>query len=225
MSSQNQNHHIDLAPEVVRMAQIRANKHGVSFRQELARLIAEETVMSLDHELELMVEGETMNQSDVLAAALGVNDIVVNGHRIDVRVIDEDGEVVAARALIGSQYMSAGSLVVRLRGIEGGEVVAVGGRADRPVLEQVDGLDPLAGRGGGERRLVGAVGIHRPAAIAGDRAADEPTPFGVDRDDLGQSEVGAPADQGVGAGDGLELITHRRPHSRSATPCRRRCGW
>lgn len=143
MSSQNQNHHIDLAPEVVRMAQIRANKHGVSFRQELARLIAEETVMSLDHELELMVEGETMNQSDVLAAALGVNDIVVNGHRIDVRVIDEDGEVVAARALIGSQYMSAGSLVVRLHGIEGGEVVGCMTPGAWLSAEEGQGTDPV----------------------------------------------------------------------------------
>jgi hypothetical protein len=123
MSSQNQNHPVDLAPEVVRMAQIRANRHGVSFRQELARLVAEEAVMSLDHELGLMIDGETMNQSDVLAAALGVNDLMVNGHRIDIRAIDEDGEVVIARALIGSQYLSGGTLVVRLRGIEGGAVV------------------------------------------------------------------------------------------------------
>lgn len=126
MSSQNANNQkqIELSPEVVRMAQMRASRQGVQFRQELARLVAEEALLDLDCELGLMLENElSMNQSDVLAASLGVSDIVVNGHRLDVRAIDDDGEVVITRALVGSPYLSLGSLLVKLEGVHGGSVV------------------------------------------------------------------------------------------------------
>lgn len=126
MSSHNANNQkqIELSPEVVRMAQMRANRQGVQFRQELARLVAEEAVIELDCELGLILDNELcMNQSDVLAAGLGVSDIVVNGHRIDVRAIDDDGEAVVSRALVGSPYLSMGSLLVKLNGIHGGTVV------------------------------------------------------------------------------------------------------
>jgi hypothetical protein len=126
MSSQNANNQkqIELSPEVVRMAQMRASRQGLQFRQELARLVAEEAVIDLDCELGLLLENElSMNQSDVLAAGLGVSDIVVNGHRLDVRAIDDDGEVVITRALVGSPYLSMGSLVIKLEGVHGGTVV------------------------------------------------------------------------------------------------------
>lgn len=126
MSSQNANNQkqIELSPEVVRMAQMRASRQGLQFRQELARLVAEEAVIDLDCELGLLLENElSMNQSDVLAAGLGVSDIVVNGHRLDVRAIDDDGEVVITRALVGSPYLSMGSLVIKLEGVHCGTVV------------------------------------------------------------------------------------------------------
>lgn len=126
MSSQNANNQkqIELSPEVVRMAQMRASRQGIQFRQELARLVAEEAVIDLDCELGLLLENElSMNQSDALAAALGVSDIVVNGHRLDVRAIDDDGEVVITRALVGSPYLSMGSLLIKLDGVHGGSVV------------------------------------------------------------------------------------------------------
>lgn len=136
---------IELSPEVVRMAQIRANRQGLQFRQELARLVAEEAVIDLDCELGLLVENElSMNQSDVLAASLGVSDIVVNGHRLDVRAIDEDGEVVITRALVGSPYLSMGSLLVKLEGVHGGTVV--GHLSSGAWLKAEDGLrdaDPI----------------------------------------------------------------------------------
>src|SRR3990167_1187601 len=68
MSSQNANNQkqIELSPEVVRMAQMRASRQGLQFRQELARLVAEEAVIDLDCELGLLLENElSMNQSDV----------------------------------------------------------------------------------------------------------------------------------------------------------------
>ncbi len=123
MSSHNANNQkqIELSPEVVRMAQMRANRQGLQFRQELARLVAEEAVIDLDCELGLLLDHDlSMNQSDVLAASLGVNDIVINGHRVDVRAIDDDGDVVITRALVGSPYLSMGSLLVKLDGIHGG---------------------------------------------------------------------------------------------------------
>ncbi len=136
---------IELSPEVVRMAQIRASRQGLQFRQELARLVAEEAVIDLDCELGLLVENElSMNQSDVLAASLGVSDIVVNGHRLDVRAIDEDGEVVITRALVGSPYLSMGSLLVKLEGVHGGTVV--GHLSSGAWLKAEDGLrdaDPI----------------------------------------------------------------------------------
>jgi hypothetical protein len=136
---------IELSPEVVRMAQIRANRQGLQFRQELARLVAEEAVIDLDCELGLLLENElSMNQSDVLAASLGVSDIVVNGHRLDVRAIDEDGEVVITRALVGSPYLSMGSLLVKLEGVHGGTVV--GHLSSGAWLKAEDGLrdaDPI----------------------------------------------------------------------------------
>jgi hypothetical protein len=147
MSSHNANNQmqIELSPEVVRMAQIRASRHGLQFRQELARLVAEEAVIDLDCELGLLLENElSMNQSDVLAASLGVSDIVVNGHRLDVRAIDEDGEVVITRALVGSPYLSMGSLLVKLEGVHGGTVV--GHLSSGAWLKAEDGLrdaDPI----------------------------------------------------------------------------------
>jgi hypothetical protein len=107
--------------------------------------VAEEAVIDLDCELGLLLENElSMNQSDVLAASLGVSDIVVNGHRLDVRAIDEDGEVVITRALVGSPYLSMGSLLVKLEGVHGGTVV--GHLSSGAWLKAEDGLrdaDPI----------------------------------------------------------------------------------
>ncbi len=121
--NQNQHGRIALSAEVVRMAQIRANRQGVQFRQELARLVAEEAIMALDYDLGLLIESNALSQSDAMAAALGVNDLVVNGQRMDIRALDEDGEVSVARALVGSQYLSLGSLIVELDGVSGGSIV------------------------------------------------------------------------------------------------------
>ncbi len=123
LTNQNQHGLIALSAEVVRMAQIRAHRQGVQFRQELARLVAEEAIMALDYDLGLLIESNTLSQSDAMAAALGVNDLVVNGHRIDIRALDEDGDVSVARALVGSQYLSLGSLIVELDGVGGGRIV------------------------------------------------------------------------------------------------------
>jgi hypothetical protein len=115
MQNSDQNKNIALSAELVRLAQGRANRYGVPLKQELARLIAEEAVMEIDPEEELVLEGNAaMNQSEALAASLGVNDIVVSGHRIDVRVLSSESEATISRALVGSQYLTSGSLLVKL---------------------------------------------------------------------------------------------------------------
>lgn len=140
LNSQDRNHNIELAPELIRLAQGRANRYGVPFQQELARLIAEEAVMAIDPEEELVLENDAaMNQSDALAASLGVNDIVVSGHRIDVRVLSAGDEVSISRALIGSQYLSAGSLLVRLEELTNSGAI-VGYLASGNWLKAEDGL-------------------------------------------------------------------------------------
>lgn len=140
LNSQDRNHNIELAPELIRLAQGRANRYGVPFQQELARLIAEEAVMAIDPEEELVLENDAaMNQSDALAASLGVNDIVVSGHRIDVRVLSAGNEVSISRALVGSQYLSAGSLLVRLEELTNRGAI-VGYLASGNWLKAEDGL-------------------------------------------------------------------------------------
>ncbi|HNB17918.1 MAG TPA: hypothetical protein PLC15_21200, partial [Candidatus Obscuribacter sp.] len=115
---------VRLSPELVRIAQKRAC--GVHMlRDEVARLMVESLILEMDPELEVLLdESASMSQSDNLAAALGVSDIVINGHRLDVRALAEDGTVSINRALIGSQYLSLGTIVVSLASLSEGKVVA-----------------------------------------------------------------------------------------------------
>lgn len=142
MQNSDQNKNIALSAELVRLAQGRANRYGVPLKQELARLIAEEAVMEIDPEEELVLEGDAaMNQSEALAASLGVNDIVVSGHRIDVRVLSSESEATISRALVGSQYLTSGSLLVKLDAQAGNlEGNVVGYLSSGSWLKAEDGL-------------------------------------------------------------------------------------
>jgi len=106
---------IELSVELVRMAQARVRDYGVRLDNEFARQIAEVAVMLLPEDLGLMLDdGATMSQSNVLSAAVGVNDIVLNGRQVDVRPLLQDETVAIDRVLIGAPYLSQGTLVVRL---------------------------------------------------------------------------------------------------------------
>ncbi|MBZ0185495.1 MAG: hypothetical protein K8F91_04520, partial [Candidatus Obscuribacterales bacterium] len=114
-----------LSPEIVRMAQVRARENGLNLHNELARLAVENMVMNLDPELGLLLhEDESLSAIDTLAAAISANDIVINGHRIDVRAIDSEGNVSLPKCLVGSPLLSAGSLVVKIDGVDSFAVVA-----------------------------------------------------------------------------------------------------
>jgi hypothetical protein len=115
---------VEFSPEIVRLAQARAQESGSNLANELARLAVEEVIMSADPELDLVIESENaLSAIDSVVAAVGANDVVVNGRHIDVRAI-EDGHVELSKALVGTPALSSGTLVVALDGSSGAKVVA-----------------------------------------------------------------------------------------------------
>jgi hypothetical protein len=117
-------HEVEISPEVVKLAQNRTRTMGATLADELARNIAQEAIFGIDPEADLLVdEAEAFSNEDALVAAFGVNDIVVNGVRVDVRPIDEEGRVAINRALLNKKYMSAGTIAVQMTGALNGKVV------------------------------------------------------------------------------------------------------
>ncbi len=115
--------HMEIASEVVRLAQHRVRSTGTPLAPELARLIVEEAVFAVDPGSGCLVDlGAAYAVDDALVQALGVNDVVVNDTHLDVRVLD-DGSASISRSLVGTSYLAWGSAVVRLDGTSGGAVV------------------------------------------------------------------------------------------------------
>lgn len=131
--------HGAIAPELVRIAQTRCKEWGLKLKDELARLIVEEAILSMDPELGLVLGGLPMSSSDVLSFAVGVNDIVLNDRRIDVRFLGDQGEVSMSRTLIGSQYLSYGSFIVEVEDFGGRVVGFVGAGVWMKAEEQDNG--------------------------------------------------------------------------------------
>lgn len=127
---------VAISPEIVRLSQRRTRPLGASLADELARNIAQEAILDLDPELNLLVDEEAaFSHNDALVAAFQVNDIVVNGNRFDVRIIDEENRVAVSRALIGTRYFERGTLVVRLDNYLSGSVVGFVSSADWQKLD------------------------------------------------------------------------------------------
>lgn len=118
------NNLISISPELVRMAQKRY-RNSTQLKNELARLAVESYIcQTIDPELDILIdEGASMSRSLNLSAVLGVNDIVVNGHRLDVRAIEDDNKVFVNRTLVGSQYLSLGTVVVRMHSLFSASVI------------------------------------------------------------------------------------------------------
>lgn len=115
---------IELTPEMVKLAQQRSRITGGNVRQEVARQVVLEAVMAYDPELNLMIDEEaSYSHDDLLVAACDVNDVVVNNHRLDVRVLQEDGKISLARHLLNPAYMSLGSVAVRMNADRTAEIV------------------------------------------------------------------------------------------------------
>lgn len=116
---------IEFSPEIVRLAQTRVKETGSSLADELARLAVEEVIMNADPELDLVLDTQdALSSIDSVVAAVGANDVMVNGRRIDVRAVDEEGFVSLHKALVGTPALSSGTLVVHLEGTSHAAVVA-----------------------------------------------------------------------------------------------------
>lgn len=115
---------IEISPELVRLAQIKSSKTGQPLSNELARSLFEEAVMALDPELNLVVGSDNLSEIDTLVETIGINDVTINDHHIDVRALDADGRISVCRALVGTPYLAAGSFVVAMNGTDSGNVVA-----------------------------------------------------------------------------------------------------
>ncbi|HEY9683640.1 MAG TPA: hypothetical protein V6C86_18820 [Oculatellaceae cyanobacterium] len=114
---------IEVSLELVRLTQRRANRFNLPFRKQVARCVVEQAILELDPELNFIVDNEaSLAEVDVLAQALKVNDIVVNGRHIDVALLD-GGEVLLHNALVDTPYLECGSLIVQLDGANRGSVV------------------------------------------------------------------------------------------------------
>lgn len=126
-----------ISPEVTRLAQLKAKQAGVDINYELARSIVEESIIELDPELDLVINtSESFCDIAGLAKVVGANDIVVNDRHIDVRVLNDEGNIEISRALIGTPYLLNGSLIVSLQGTDGGTVVGLVSAANWQSAEQ-----------------------------------------------------------------------------------------
>lgn len=114
---------VEIEAELVRMAQCRTKTTGCLLRDELSRMVVEEAIVRLNPELGWLVESDqNLSDSDRLISSMKINDVVVNGLRIDIRSIDANGEVTIDRSLIATSYLNHGSLVVEMTGQHSGRI-------------------------------------------------------------------------------------------------------
>jgi hypothetical protein len=131
LENQPMTNRIPITAEVFKMAQQRCRTTGCDVRQEAARQIAEEAILSLDPELDLLIdEDAAFSRDDRLVSTFDVNDIVVNGVRFDVRLVGEDGRVSIPRYLAGTSYIDGGTLAVSFAGDRNAAVVGYVPRSD-----------------------------------------------------------------------------------------------
>lgn len=114
---------INLNPELARLTRRTAEQQALPVGKQAARALVEQAVMELDPELNFLLDNdESLASVDALVRAANVNDIVVNGRRIDVNII-ENGEVTLPMALTETAYVECGSLVVQMDGVASGSIV------------------------------------------------------------------------------------------------------
>lgn len=115
---------VNLTPEIVRIAQARAESIGVDLATELARVALEEIIFQMDPEMNLIVDQSmSLNSIDFLASGLKVNDTVINGQRFEVRALDHNGSVTVPRYLANSQVTINGCFVIELKNNESARLV------------------------------------------------------------------------------------------------------
>lgn len=112
-----------ISPEIARLAEKRTRAFGVTLADELARNVVQEAIVNLDPEAGFLLDGQSYSEQDSLVAAFGINDVIVNGCRFDVRTVDAEGRVAISRALINTGYLQTGTLTVQMHGPLNGSVV------------------------------------------------------------------------------------------------------
>lgn len=106
---------IALTREMEILSSSNALVQGVNQKLDLALLSAEAIICELDPKLNIVCEQwESLSNIHSLASTLGVNDLVINRHHIDVRVLDQENFVSLNKILLGSALLNSGSLVVKL---------------------------------------------------------------------------------------------------------------
>ena len=122
---------IPITAELVRMAQQRCRATGSDLRQEIARQIAETSILGLDPELNLLIDEDlAFSRDDRLVSTFDVNDIVVNGVRFDIRLVGEDNRISVPRYLVGTSYMDGGTLAVSFLQDRSAQIVGYIPRSD-----------------------------------------------------------------------------------------------
>lgn len=115
---------IALTREMEILSSSNAMVQGVNQKLDLALLSAEAIISELDPKLNIVCEQwESLSHIQSLASTLGVNDLVINGRHIDVRVCDADNFVSLNKILLGSSLLNSGSLVVKFEN-DDAEIVA-----------------------------------------------------------------------------------------------------
>lgn len=106
---------IQLERELEKISLSKTLAHGGNPKLDLALLAAEAIIIELDPKLNFVCEQwESLNVIEPVASILGINDLVINGRHIDVRVADQDNFVSISKSIIGSSLVTSGSLVVKL---------------------------------------------------------------------------------------------------------------
>ena len=106
---------VELTPEIVRIAQNRATRLGVNYADELARVAFEEMIFNLDPGLNYLInQDDCLSSFDCLVASIGVNDVIINELRFDVRAVDENDQITVPRILINSNATLNGSFAVKV---------------------------------------------------------------------------------------------------------------
>ncbi len=105
---------IELTKEVEQISKSRSLALGANFKLDLALLAAEAVICHLDPKLNFVCEQwESLNLIEPLVSSLGINDLVINGRHIDVRVADDENYVSISKSILGSSLLTSGSLVVK----------------------------------------------------------------------------------------------------------------
>jgi hypothetical protein len=199
---------IAISPEIARLAQRKTSETGTSFYSEIARIIVEEAVVNLDPELGLVVEPDNaVAANDAVAGCLGVNDLVINGKRVDVRAMDSDGRVAIDADLIGTSYLDGGTIVVHLENSRTGVIagyITPGQWLDKDTVRESDKAYRPVGAGAPDlTKILSNVPpqIARPSSVAPDSAellkflTDRSALSPARRSEIAQSIVSDPAVQ------------------------------